>query len=132
MKRLLLLLVAIISFGFSAYAYDFSAVAPSGQTLHYNIVNGEAQVTYEKEDFPNYTILTGALTIPNSVTYNGTTYLVKSIGNWAFHYCNELTSISIPNSVTSIGDDAFSLVPMIIYNGTATGSPWGAQGMNGF
>ena len=26
-------------------AYDFSAVTPSGHTLYYNIVNGEAQVT---------------------------------------------------------------------------------------
>ena len=34
---------------------------------------------------------------------------VKSIGNNAFYLCSSLQSITIPNSVTSIGDGAFSL-----------------------
>jgi len=34
---------------------------------------------------------------------------VTSIGDWAFSRCNSLTSITIPDSVTSIGDHAFLL-----------------------
>ena len=45
---------------------------------------------------------------PETVTYNGTTYSVTSIGDWAFSSCDGLTSIDIPNSVTSIGDHAFN------------------------
>ena len=47
--------------------------------------------------------------IPSSVTYNGKTYSVTSIGNEAFFGCESLTSLTIPNSVTSIGDYAFCL-----------------------
>ena len=32
---------------------------------------------------------------------------VTGIGDWTFYYCSSLTSITIPDSVTSIGDSAF-------------------------
>jgi len=46
----------------------------------------------------------GTITIPSEV--NG--YQVKEIGSYAFYYCSGLTSISIPEEMTSIGYDAFS------------------------
>lgn len=93
-----------------ARAYDFSAVAPTGQTLYFNIVSGQAQVTTQNDDYPNYysTFPTGVLVIPSSVTNNGITYSVTSIGPFAFYACSDLTSVTIPNSVTSISYNAFS------------------------
>ena len=41
---------------------------------------------------------------------------VTSIGEWAFHGCWRLTNITIPDSVEFIGYDAFSLCENLIYN----------------
>ena len=44
--------------------------------------------------------------IPNSDTYEGNTYSVKSLGNFC-SVCCSLTSIAIPESVTSLGNSCF-------------------------
>ncbi|MBO7124438.1 MAG: leucine-rich repeat domain-containing protein, partial [Bacteroidales bacterium] len=62
--------------------------------------------------------------IPSSVTINGNTYTVTKIGERAFAFdipiSDKLTSVSIPNTVTSIGDEAFlgctSITSIIIPN----------------
>ncbi len=49
----------------------------------------------------------GDVVIPDSVTYAGTTFAVTGIESNAFDGCYELTSITIPNSVETIGEQAF-------------------------
>lgn len=49
----------------------------------------------------------GSVTIPASVTYNTITYEVTAVGNEAFRECENLTSFTIPSTVTSIGEYAF-------------------------
>ncbi len=109
MKRLLFVLF-FMSLWQSVFAYNYPAVAPSGQTLYYNIGDGGVTVTYPSSSsyWNGYSKPTGDLTIPDSVTFGGTTYAVTSIGNEAFKNCIGLTSVTIPNSVTSIGSGAFS------------------------
>ena len=48
---------------------------------------------------------------------------VTSIGNYAFYYCQALTSIDIPNSVTSIGDRPFYSCSALISISVASDNP---------
>ena len=59
----------------------------------------QAEVT----SMPNNGKYSGTVSIPSAVLYNGVTYNVTSIGYMAFRVCRNLTSVTIPNSVTYIG-----------------------------
>ncbi len=56
--------------------------------------------------FPEFYVY-GAITIPQNVTSGGKTYTVTFIGDNAFHYFTELTSVTIPDSVMGIGIGVF-------------------------
>ncbi|MDD5976655.1 MAG: leucine-rich repeat domain-containing protein [Candidatus Onthomorpha sp.] len=105
----LITMVAICMLSLNAMAYDFSYTY-QGKTLYYDITSSNTVcVTYYSlyNDYQNNNHVSGDVVIPSSVTNNGTTYSVTSIGDCAFVYCSSLTSVTIPNSVTSIGNEAF-------------------------
>ena len=96
--------VAVMMLSLQAMAYDFP-YTHQGKTLYYDIISDSTvEVTY----YNNSNYVSGDVVIPSTVTYNGTTYSVTSIGGSAFGDCSGLTSVTIPNSVTSIGGFAFS------------------------
>ena len=108
-----------------ANAYDFSAVSPSGHTLYYNIVGNVVHVVPQNSSYPYNTVnLVGNLIIPDSVTNDGTTYMVAQIGNYAFYgVCSGLTSVSIPTTVSYIGEYAFracGITSLVIPDGVIT------------
>lgn len=101
------LLVALIAAMLpqAASAYDFMV-----DGLCYNISEDSTtvSVTYENSSSPRYSNLSGDIVIPERVTYNGKTYWVIEIGGYAFQNCNDLISVSIPNTVIEIGVAAFA------------------------
>lgn len=139
--KLTLLIVAVFT-SVKVSAYDFTV-----DGIYYNIVSLPdltCEVTY---DDVNDTKYTGDIVIPDHVTYNGRTLTVveirssafsgcsglmgitipnsiTSIGDWAFDRCSSLTNITIPNSVTSIGNYAFSncsgIKNLVFEDGTET------------
>ena len=90
--------------------FAFSAIISMAQTrfdvnnLTYEILS-ESDRTVEVHDC-NGTV-SGDLSIPATISYNGKNYSVTVIGQEAFFGCGELTSVIIPNSVVSISEKAF-------------------------
>ncbi len=89
------------------WAYNFKV-----GDLCYNIIDKgtkTVEVACERESHENnYSYLSGVVTIPNTVTYNGTDYCVTRIGELAFYNCSAITQIIIPDNLTSINKSAFS------------------------
>ena len=105
MKSLVLAVMGLLC-SMSVNAHDFKV-----DGIYYNITsstNKTVAVTYQANYYNSYSNeYSGDVKIPESVTYNGNTYSVTSIGSSAFRECSRLTSVEIPNSVTSIGSEAF-------------------------
>lgn len=121
LKRLFASFALLLMTTFS-WAYDFEV---DGNCYNINSDGTSVTVTY-KGTGDKYS---GAVVIPETVIYDSKNYSVTSIseaafsysvltsvtignsvtsiGNGAFYECSGLTSINIPNSVTSIGQYAF-------------------------
>ncbi len=120
-----MIVAALLSF-LSASAYDFEV-----DGIYYNITSESGvSVTYKYYEDPN--IYCGEIIIPETVNYNNHTYLVKSIEWHAFYGSTYLTSINIPNSVTSIGNYAFmnctALTSVTIPNSVTSIKDWTFSG----
>ena len=117
-----LLTILISMMGVQGFAHDIEVANADGVTIYYTYINNipELEVSCQGFTFDSFSNeYTGHVVIPETVTYNGTTYSVTSIGGSAFRDCSSLTSVTIPNSVTSIGYGAF--LGTSIYNSTSDG-----------
>ena len=104
MKKLFTLLLAFMA-ATTLLAHDFEV-----NGIYYNILDdktNEVEVTWRGALSTSYEEYIGYIAIPESVTYEGTTYRVTEVGVGAFQGCTNLTSVMLPNHVTSIGDNAF-------------------------
>ena len=99
-------LLAILMSMVGSHAFAYTAKIDG---IYYYLSSGNATVTYYNiETSTNADAYKGDIVIPESVTYNGSTYSVTSISSSAFKGCSGLTSVNIPSSVTSIGGSAFN------------------------
>lgn len=100
-KRLLLLLIMTSFVIVESKAYDFEY-----DNLRYTIIdNASVYVSGYNHNLDSSDGI--IMAIPGFVTYNGVTYKVTEISNSAFNNFRKLWDITIPNTVTEIGDKAF-------------------------
>ena len=99
-KMLTALLLCLVC-AFSASAYNFVM-----DGIYYNINGNGTSVSVTYKD-TNYNSYSGTVNIPATVTHDGTTYNVTSIGVSAFSNCTDLIRVVIPNSVEYIMNYAF-------------------------
>ena len=104
-KTLLLAMAALLCCT-ATMAYDFKAdnicyLITSEEDLTVSVTYTGATYMFDTNEY------TGSVTIPATVTNDGKTYKVTSIGIAAFYNCKELTEVIIPASVTRIEGMAF-------------------------
>lgn len=109
----------------SSPAYDITVNNKDGVPIYYRWINDETELEvcyknniikwsggggwggYVDNTTQPESDYSGFIDIPEFIDYNGNSYRVTSIGESAFVDCNNLTSVSIPNSVMSISHSAF-------------------------
>ena len=102
MKKLSLLFTLFWGFYF-AWAHD---VEVDGIFYNLNRADMTASVTY-KGEYYFYEDYSGEVVIPATVSVDGITYSVTSLGNECFYQCCGMTSITIPRTITNFGNSCF-------------------------
>ena len=98
MRKLLLLILALIPMTMSAYDALINGI-------YYNRVSEtEVEVTYKDGKYNSYS---GDIVIPTQVTYKDKDFVVIGIGEYAFYNCEGLGTIKFPETLTYIGTNAF-------------------------
>ena len=108
MKKTLLWIIAMMV-STAMRAFDFSAVAPTGQTLYYNILtDNEVAVTAPNStSWGSYEQPADSLVIPATVINANTTYHVVEVRTRAFADCNDLTCVVVSDGIKHISMMAF-------------------------
>ena len=96
------------------YTAEFTAIPTQhvlvdGIYYNFDIAKKVATVTYNGSDDPwNNPSYTGDVVIPATVNYEGMTFEVLTIGQYAFFFAYEVTSVSIPEGVVHIETETFA------------------------
>ena len=97
MKKIFLFALMALVSAFQGWAFDFEV-----DGIYYTITgSGTVSVVKGTYDYD------GDVTIPKTVSNGVETFNVTGIGEGAFKSCGELTSVTLPEGLTSIGNEAF-------------------------
>ena len=109
---LLCLAMVLTTINLPVFTTEVKAVAPAGTEFEVDGIKYKTPSYVAKPEYKvsvsGYTTASGAVTIPSSVIYDGEAYDVKSILNKAFKNNTSITSVTLPDTINSIVDNAFS------------------------
>lgn len=103
MKKILL----IVLIGLSACAMGQQTYFLSGGIVYGITSDAEQTVEVLPYSYLLSSPYSGAVTIPQTVDNNGTTFTVTALGESAFENCTNVTGISLPTTIKSIGSYCF-------------------------
>jgi len=102
MIKRVFLFIALTLMSIGAGAWEYRKI--DGMTFEYDPSSHTAMVFSNGEGAGKYS---GDIVIPESTCIDGEDYTVVGIESNAFKNCEDVTSITIPGTVTSIGNSAF-------------------------
>ena len=104
MKKFSLLLSLFLG-AHSAWAHDAEV-----DGIFYNLFEGSqcATVTFQGDEYNSVqNEYKGDVVVPATFTFDGVVYSVTGVEGHSFRDCTELTSVTLPNSVKTIGAECF-------------------------
>ena len=123
MIKTILLAVALFTSSM-VHAFDFLALNEDDVLFYYSILSSQERTCKVARNPSGYS---GAIRIPERVSFNSVEFQVVGIDAYAFSACFDLTSVEIPETVTIIGQSAFSnchnLASITIPSGVSIISP---------
>ena len=75
--------------------------------LFYKTAEGYSMDFVEVTGNPGGGKYSGDVVVPGTVEYDGITYIVKGVGNWAFEGCGDIRKVTISEGISKIGAYAF-------------------------
>ena len=98
MKRCLFFILIAVTFSLTVSADECIV-----DGIYYNLVTKAKEAEVKR----NPSKYSGSIVIPDTITYEGITYSVTSIGNEAFYWCSKLSAVTLSSSLKTIGNCAF-------------------------
>lgn len=103
MKKILLFLTTVFASLLTMSAQTFEAGG-----IYYKVLSEAESVCSVTYPSTGQTLYSGEIIIPEKVLYNEKSYQVTSVDAYAFSESPELTGVTLPSSVNSLGRNSFS------------------------